>query len=124
MSKVLSAGDVFAAEDLAIELFPVPEWGGDITLKQMDAFTTTEMTKAVEANRELGMYIVIVFTARNANGTPMFTMEDVEKLKQKNFNLLNRLQMACLKLNSSGKETKNVLSEAPTGASPTDSPKS
>lgn len=124
MSKVLSASDVFAAEDLASDLFPVPEWGGEILLKQMNAFTTTEMTKAVEANRELGMYVIIVFTAKNEDGSPMFTMDDVEKLKLKNFNLLNRLQRACLQLNSRGRdEIKNVLSEAPTGASPIDSQK-
>lgn len=130
MSKVLTAEDIFAAQDLTEDLVAVPEWGGDVRLKQLSAKATIEMTKEIEdpANKGLGMFLVLVHMALKEDGSKAFTVDDIEKLKTKNFNILNRLQMAALKLNRSGAASgvalKKDLSEAVIEGSPTDSPKS
>lgn len=127
MSKALSAAEIFAAQDLSEDYVTVPEWGGDVRLKQMTAFETMAMTKDMDApeNKGLGMYVILVHTARNEDDSHLFTVDDIEKLKLKNFNVLNRLQTAALKLNrmGSGVDLKKALSEAGTVVSPTDSPK-
>lgn len=127
MSKVLTAADVFAAKDLAEDLVPVPEWGGDIKLKQMNAAETMAMTKDMEANKGDGMFIILVHTARAEDDSHLFTHEQIDRLREKNFNILNFLQRKALSLNRmGGVETvalKKDSSEAVTGDSPTASPK-
>jgi len=135
MSRVLSANDIFDNDrDLEIIEEPVPEWSKDgepgvVRLRQMNAEDSTAFTEEMDKpeNSREGMFIILVWCAVDAENKPLFTHEDIARLKKKNMRVLNRLQMAALRLNAmmprKKEEIKNDSGEEVTAGSRTDSPK-
>lgn len=124
---LLNRDQILAAEDLAHELVEVPEWGGTIRIEQMGAGESAAFNddlKSLDGSHN-GMYLMLVYSARDDNHQRLFTIADVEALKLKNINVLNKLQHVALTLNKMdpvGKAAqKKDLSVAPTGATPTPS---
>jgi len=136
MSQILSANDIFD-NDLDLEVIEelVPEWKGKdgepgiVRLRQMNAEDSTAFTEEMEKpeNKQEGMFIILVWSAVDAENKPLFTHEDIARLKKKNMRVLNRLQMAALRLNSmipkKKEEIKNDSGEEAIAGSRTDSPK-
>lgn len=108
---LLSAAQIFESQDLKEETIDVPEWGGPIRLVQMTAAESAELTKKIAAS-ESGMYLMVIFSAKNEQGERIFTEEDVERLKLKNFNTLNLLQRRALALNAQTEQQKEALKKA------------
>ena len=110
---LLSASAIRDAKDLAEEVVEVPEWGGSIRLVQLNAAESIELTKALATltGADNGMFIMIASCARDSEGARVFPMpadqpevvaETLALLKTKNMQVLNRLQMVCLRLNKMG----------------------
>lgn len=103
---VLSKSDILGADDLKIERVPVPEWPGKdgqpgiIVLRQMSAAESMAITKLMIDNSTDGMFIILAASAIDDNGERLFTMDDIEALRGKSMKVLDRLQRACLRLNS------------------------
>lgn len=98
---LLSAASILAAEDLKEENVPVPEWNGNVRLMQLNAEESTAFTKEMSTieGAENGMYLMLIYCARDAEGKRIFTLEDLPALKKKNITVLNRLQLIALELN-------------------------
>lgn len=110
-STLLTAAQIRDAVDLKEDTIEVPEWGGSVRLVQMTAAESLEMSKLmdVQSNAEDGIFLMLVFSAKDAEGNRVFTLEDVLELKKKNFNVLNTLQRAAIALNKNGIAEKAVL---------------
>jgi hypothetical protein len=108
---LLSAADIFAAKDLAEEIVDVPEWGGAVRFVQMSAGETAEFTDSMQASPDAtdGMYLIVVYCAKDADGARLFITDDVPALKKKSMEVLNKLQRICLRLNKMGKEGADEL---------------
>jgi len=125
---LLSAAAIKAAVDRKEETVEVPEWGGSVRLVQMTAAESGEFSKELKtlAGEESGMFLMLVYSARNEQGERILTIEDVPALKEKNINVLIRLQRKALELNSWGREglekLKNDLGVARIDATPSPSP--
>lgn len=128
--KLLTRDDIFAASDLQHEDIPVPEWGGSIRLRQLDAEALMQMTAdmLLPENKDKGMFIILTRCAVDNEMHTIFTEADIERLRKKNMRVMDRLQRLAMLLNSmdpeAGVAIKKALSEAATAASPTDSLKS
>lgn len=132
----LSAADILDAKDLEHVDEQVPEWGGEVRLRQLDASNTLEMTESMNASPKDGMFIILVYTAVDPETDQhLFPLSgsDVEKreqlaahvlgLRRKSFRVLSRLQKAAMTVNKMGPqaraEAKNVLGETAIVVSPT-----
>lgn len=115
---LLSASDILDAPDLADDYVSVPEWPipgtkepGVVRLMQLNAEDSMALTREMSdiKNEDLGMFIVLVRCARNVDGAPIFTDEDIIKLKKKSMKVLNRLQLKALQLNALDKRVEVTL---------------
>ena len=122
---LLTSSQVLDAKDLEEHTEEVPEWPnpdgspGRIRLVQLNAIENIELIEAVKTGGDViadggmdGMFIILVFMARDEKGGRVFTMEDVERLRKKNFHVINRLQQRCLKLNKTGLEQEVATKKA------------
>lgn len=123
------ATTILEAQDLEIESITIPEWvgvEGPVTLfiHQLSADESVKWTDAMNASKEDGIYIIVAFAARDKDGNRIFaSQEEVDILRKKNFNILNRIQNVALRLNKFDKVGDAILKKdsggAPDGASPT-----
>lgn len=122
---LLSAVAILAAADLAHEDVEVSEWGGTIRIQQMSAEESSRFTDELTTlgGSRNGMYLMLIYSARDAEGNRLFTNEQIDEIKKKNINVLNRLQLVALNLNKmtpAGRdELKNVSGVAEIAATPT-----
>lgn len=137
MSTAFTRDMIKQAPDLELLREPVPEWGGEdfvLLLQEMSAADAMSFRKLLSdddggGHGLEGMFLIIIFCAVNEQREKLFTLDtddegrfvDVEMLKTKNLDVLNRLQLVCLKLNGMGQKAgvdlKKGLSEAVTDAS-------
>jgi len=108
---LLTAAQIRTAVDLKEETVEVPEWGGSVRLVQMTAAESLAFMKETDtqAGAENGIFLMLSYSARDEAGARVFTPEDVEELKKKNFNVLNTLQRKCIALNNNGAAAKAAL---------------
>lgn len=112
----LSAASILAAEDLIVHEEEVPEWPdpatglpGIVRLMQMSAEESFNFTQKVEQDGNNGMFIMLRYSAVDADGTLLFTDEDIVKLRKKSMKVLNRLQQICLSMNGMRGEDEVTL---------------
>lgn len=150
--ELLDLASIYSAPDLATDVVEIPEWPdktgapGKIRFRQMSADRNIKMARTVDAlkdatNKKYGMPILIIFGAVDENDQMLWQLPSEElpeylpalqaacdKLMEKNFKVLNRLQKRLMKLNSlddTGKETiKKDSSEGETAGSPSASQES
>lgn len=127
-STLLSRQAILTAKDLGYEDVAVPEWGGTVRIQQMNAEESTAFSTHLNTltGEKLGMYLLLVFSARDEQGKLIFTAEDVPALKTKNLDVLNMLQHVALRINKMDAASKAVLKkdsgEGVIAAMPTPSP--
>lgn len=125
--KAPTAEEIFGFVDSVPDPEVVPEWGGrTVYIRQISAaaaLTLDEKLKALPKERRAeALALILIETLCNENGDPIFAEEHLKQLMSRNAKVLERLQeKALVKLGWKKKdELKNVLSEAPTDASPSD----
>jgi len=104
---LLSAAQIIAAEDLSHEDLEISEWGGTIRLQQMTAEESIAFTKELkEVNAtygyDVGMFLMLIHSARDLKGNRIFTVDDLPALKKKSIAVLMHLQRKALALNRAG----------------------
>lgn len=98
---------IFATIGAAIaESVAVPEFGNDLTLKvsvmtvaERDAFDNAY--REIEESKRAANFrpLLMVFTVKDQNHKPVFSVEDVEQIKQLNSLAVVRLTDAALRIN-------------------------
>lgn len=112
--NLLTEEEILSADDLDYVDVPVPEWTPKgaakpkcIRLRAMSAADGIKFTEEIGGEaRKNGMVKILVACAIKADGSPMFTAQQLEALKKKNIRVFSRLQDEALKLNGF---TKNGL---------------
>jgi hypothetical protein len=98
----LSREQILAARDFATATVPVPEWGGDVSVRTMtvrQALSLTEFTKRDGATGADLAARVIADTVCDDAGALLFTEEDAAALLEKNAAPLMRVFDAAMVLN-------------------------
>ena len=102
---MLTREQILAANDTPTQTVPVPEWGGNITVRTMSARDRDALEFAAIAARDEGSTVDNV-RARYAaacivddKGNPLFTDEDIVALGNKSGAALDRVYQAIAELN-------------------------
>lgn len=97
----LSRAAILAAADLRTERVPVPEWGGDVWVRQMNGAQLDAYRAEVEARQGVASSALIVaLCCCDKSGERLFTAEDVPALMEKSPVALARIQAAAVRVNA------------------------
>jgi hypothetical protein len=99
---LLGRDDVFKARDLKVKDVPVPEWGegGVIRIQSWMGFQRNEVEKDWVGGQKVDFKEKMIITsAIDKEGKPLFTMADVKALSKKSAIPLDRIANAVLELN-------------------------
>ena len=104
---MLSKEQILAAEDLSTETIHVPEWGGDVVIKELtgaqkDAFEQTTFTrngKNYEVNLTDMRARLCAISIVGEDGSRMFCDREIKALGGKSAKALDRVFSACQRLN-------------------------
>lgn len=100
------------SQGYAVERVPVPEWGGDVLVRELTVPEVTSIgigavdektgeikTEAVGLDAIVEVLPQIVsWTVIDASNTPLLTLEDVKAMKGKDFPIVQRLALKALEL--------------------------
>lgn len=123
--QLLDRTTILEADDALVEACHVPEWGGVVRLRvitgrerdrwEAAAYKATEKGGSTEGLKAR----LVIASAVDADGKPLFRNEDLAALQGKNAVAINRLFDAARKLNGIGDdEAREILGEskgAPSG---------
>lgn len=92
--KYLTAEDILNANDLDVIEVDIPEWGGTVRFRVMPAKEAIEFTNLKDSPGAKNRAWVKIFQlcAIGADGKPLFSMDQMEKLCQKSTSVFLRLQ--------------------------------
>lgn len=132
--SLLSKEAIFGADDRRYEDVPCPEWGGTVRLRSLTGSERDAYEASIE--KQVGNKVVrdvrnfrarlVVLSAINEDGTPLFERNDVVALSNRSAAALDRLfDVACRLSGISDDDVKELeegFGDAPSGASTSDSP--
>jgi hypothetical protein len=102
----LSKEQILAAEDLDTVIEPVPEWGGDVTLKMLSAKERITWEQEVfpdgVVNTEKFLTSLVARSLVDESGARMFSDDELDALGAKNPAVIARLRELAAKLNKIG----------------------
>lgn len=107
MSKILTRAAALEAYVLRTEDVPVPEWGGDVRIRELTAGDAAEFgNKVTKGEDKEAMIVWIIGSAVDEEGNPLFedTPDTRAALAKKGASAIMRLGNAVLKLNGLLKE--------------------
>jgi hypothetical protein len=115
----LSRDAILEADDTRFETVACPEWGGDVRLRsisgakrdQYEQSLIEERGNSRKMNLRNARAKLIVLTACDENGRPLFTSEDLRALGNKNAAPLDRLFDAARRLTGMSDEDVEKLTE-------------
>jgi hypothetical protein len=115
----LTRTDILEADDTRYETVACPEWGGDVRLRSIsgakrDAYESSLMEErggSRKMNLRNARAKLIVLTAVDEDGRPLFTSEDLRALGAKNAAPLDRLFDAARKLAGMSEDDVDKLTE-------------
>jgi hypothetical protein len=121
--KILNRDDVLGSEDIEMIDVEVPEWGGYIRLKTLSAAQAISFIELSQEQRAVILPKMVVESAVNLDGSPVFKSGDEHLLKGKSLRAFIRLQSTILEMNGLGEkavvQAKNGSDEAERSASST-----
>ena len=98
--KLVGKEAILNAEDVRYAYVPVPEWEKDEDEKENAYLKLKSMSGRDAIGWEgKGMAYAVAKSAVDENDVALFTLEEVEKLDDKSFAVLKRIQDAAMQLN-------------------------
>lgn len=108
LTRLLSATEILAAEDIKRELVHVPEWGGSVWVyglsgAEKDAYDMEiirlqrEMADKKQVRANVRAFMVML-ACRDEQGRPIFTQQDLIRLGKKSAKALERLSVVARRL--------------------------
>lgn len=113
----LSRDDILAADDMKTEVFPVPEWGGDVRLRTLTAFQRDQFEASMnevrggkqKQNLKNLRARLCALCIVDENGKPLFVSGDVNRLGEKSAAALDRVFTKCSEMNGlSGRDIEEM----------------
>jgi hypothetical protein len=114
---MLSREDILGADDLQRELVHVPEWNGDVYVRCLTGqerdhigyWTMDDNGKDLSERYANIRARVLIFSLCDAQGMPLFLLNDVERLGKKSGIVLDRLYDIASRLSGMRKEDAESL---------------
>lgn len=121
-AAVLTGEDIIGAKDAEVRRVPVPEWGGAVCIRALDAGARDLLESWQYAKREAGDESFAGFRVRLAalalceeKGVPLFTITDEESFARAAFDLarksgvvVNRIAESAMDLNGIGENVEEA----------------
>jgi len=107
--KLLNPDDIFNSNRYELECVHVPEWGGHVFIRPMNVAQREQLDraqKAADANIFDLTVLTLVLSVCDDQGILMFRDEDVPKLKDQPFEVVNKIFERITKLNNFGSATE------------------
>ena len=103
-AAVLGRDTILAADDRKLKQVPVPEWGGDVTIRMMsanerDQWETEMFNPDGSVKTDTAAALLAVRVICDETGKRLFADEDIEVLGAKSTAALNRIFVAAKRLN-------------------------
>lgn len=103
----LSRDDILNADDMKTEVFPVPEWGGDVRLRTLTAFQRDRFEASMnevrggkqKQNLQNLRARLCSLCIVDEDGKPIFVSGDVSRLGEKSAAALDRVFTKCSEMN-------------------------
>jgi hypothetical protein len=125
---MLTKEQIFAARDLQTEDVDVPEWGGTVRITVMSGKAREALMDALAEPQKTSRFqaLMLSSTIVDEAGVQIFTVDDVEHLREKNTDVLVRLVDIAMRLNKIGakatEDAEKNSEAARSGCSGSDSP--
>lgn len=131
---LLNKDQILKADDRAIEVVPVPEWGGDVAVRGMigrdrdeyEASMATMKGGRLVPDTANSLAKLVARCIVGEDGEPMFTQHDVHELGQKSSAALTRVGEVAARLSGMSDTEAAVLEKVfgpgPSGSSTSSSP--
>lgn len=105
--SLLSKTAILAADDLRHEDVPVPAWGGSVRVRVMTGQARDEYREFIashEGKAQVGFYAATLVSVAciDENGARLFSLDDVEQLRQKCAAAVDIVANAAMRLNGLG----------------------
>lgn len=103
---LLTKAEILAANDLPVKEVEVPEWGGVVRLRALSVAQREALEDFMfnQGKRDQWRAYLVAATAVDENGELLFGPDDVESLRGKSFDAVERVFMAAKRLSGIGKE--------------------
>lgn len=107
-SRILTAEQILGMDDLNTVEVEIPEWKtpdgepGVVRLRALTAREALTFQKQMQSNskaREDAMINIVILSAVNEDGEPLFNKSQTELLREKSVRVFTRLQKEAMKLN-------------------------
>lgn len=92
----LTKKQILLSQDFKLKEIEVPEWGGSVFLKTLNA---RELLAYEDATEKVGPSLYLTFSLVDETGKPLFSAKDVAELNEKDGYVLMRLFHESLALN-------------------------
>jgi len=114
----LTADSILAVEDLKPVPHNIPEWGGQVFIRQLSAAEGLELAELIGDKPKGSNAKVVLFCLCDASGKRLFHDHQMKAMQSKSMKVLNRTANECLKVNGIGgddKAQKAIDAEAKNG---------
>ena len=102
---LISKASVLSAEDFQYATVPVPEWGGDVRVRGLNAAEQSIIAKKYAEKKTEDLAIVLtIMGCVDENGERIFDTADRDVLKTKAYQVLERISKKILELSGNGAE--------------------
>lgn len=99
-TRILSAADIMAANDLTPEPVFIPEWNGTVLFRPMPADDAIAFQEAMNGPARKSAWVdIFAKCAVDADGNRLFQKNQVAELRKKNTKVFLRMQMFLMELN-------------------------
>jgi hypothetical protein len=105
----LTREQILQADDLKREKVPVPEWSGDIYVRELTGIEALEFDAWMAENKDnkkalgLGWHpLMVMLCACDESGERLFSRDDFDSLKGKNKEVIARIAEKAISLNRMG----------------------
>lgn len=113
---ILSKDQILQSEDRKTKTIEVPEWGGEVIIKEMSAFDRDEFESSL-AGKNGGQNLknwrakLAAVSIVDEKGSLLFSKDEILKLSKKSSKALNRIADAAIELNQMGDDTVEELAK-------------
>lgn len=114
---LLTREQILAVQDIGTEIVPVPEWGGEVKVRGLNAKERVEIASTamdadgkIDNEHALEMLVKLPLLCMvDESGAQLFTADDVERMQSKSSEALNRVFEAVLRLSALTDEVQAAL---------------
>jgi len=97
---ILTKKNIFGAEDISTFKVDVPEWGGEVFIKEFSLKERVEIEQTAKKGKDEDIfYLTLVKGLCDEKGTLLFDEKDIPMLSEKNNKVLHKLFKKCLDVN-------------------------